>query len=239
MEAHVISSVDVTTFPCASQCVIGSRASSVLHRGGMFCSSSSSSSSGSLFSNQQVLLHLRKPVAACNSQYGCHQFRLPWKNVQARGFSSLSSFSRGGAGDSLGVFRGGLEDDSVLLRSILVLPWSFGDQNKGRVRRRRRELVTKEASRLDRSLTSNNSYNEQEDALWLWVLKSFYSAMKGCLQFLWEQPGQLRHIQWTPLQSTIRMAMLTMVVVMLLIVFLATVDSAFSYLLARVLRRTP
>jgi hypothetical protein len=37
----------------------------------------------------------------------------------------------------------------------------------------------------------------------------------------------------------IRMAMLTMVVVMLLIVFLATVDSAFSYLLARVLRRTP
>jgi hypothetical protein len=95
--------------------------------------------------------------------------------VQARGFSSLSSFSRGGVGDSLGVFRGGLEDDSVLLRSILVLPWSFGDQNKGRVRRRRRRvLVTKEASRLDRSLTSNNSYNEQEDALWLWVLKSFY-----------------------------------------------------------------
>jgi len=157
--------------------------------------------------------------------------------VQARGFSSLSSFSRGGVRDSLGVFRGGLEDDSVFLRCNLVPPWSFDDRNNGRVRRR--ELVTKEASRLDRSLTSNNSYNEQEDALWLWVLKSFYSAVKGCLQFLWEQPGQLRHIQWTPLQSTIKMAMLTMVVVMLLIVFLATVDSAFSYLLARVLRRTP
>lgn len=202
----------------------------------MFCSSSSSSY-GSLFSNQQLLLRLRKSVAACNSQYGCHQFRLPRKNVQARGFSSLSSFSRGGVRDSLGVFRGGLEDDSVFLRCNLVLPWSFDDRNNGRVRRR--ELVTKEASRLDRSLTSNNSYNEQEDALWLWVLKSFYSAVKGCLQFLWEQPGQLRHIQWTPLQSTIKMAMLTMVVVMLLIVFLATVDSAFSYLLARVLRRTP
>jgi hypothetical protein len=169
MEAHVISSVDVTTFPCASQCVVGSRASGVLYRGGMFCSSSSS---GSLFSNQQLLLPLRKSVAGCNSQYHCHQFRLPWKNVQARGFSSLSSFSRGGVGDSLGVFRGGLEDDSVLLRCSLVLPWSFGDQNNGRARRR--ELVTKEASRLDRSLTSNNSYNEQEDALWLWVLKSFY-----------------------------------------------------------------
>ncbi len=174
MEAHVISSVDVTTFPCATQCVIGSRASGVWHRGGMFCTSSSSSSSGSLFSNQQLLLRVRKSVAACNSQYRCHQFRLPWKNVQVRGFSSLSSFSRGGVRDSLGVFRGGLEDDSVLLRCNLVLPWSFGDQNNGRVRRRRRELLTKEATRLDRSLTSNNSYNEQEDALWLWVLKSFY-----------------------------------------------------------------
>jgi len=92
--------------------------------------------------------------------------------VQARGFSSLSSFSRGGVRDSLGVFRGGLEDDSVFLRCNLVPPWSFDDRNNGRVRRR--ELVTKEASRLDRSLTSNNSYNEQEDALWLWVLKSFY-----------------------------------------------------------------
>ncbi len=194
MEAHVISYVDVTTFPCASQCVIGSRASGVLHRGGMFCSSSSSSY-GSLFSNQQLLLRLRKSVAACNSQYGCHQFRLPWKNVQARSFSSLSSFSRGGVRDSLGVFRGGLEDDSVFLRCNLVLPWSFDDRNNGRVRRR--ELVTKEASRLDRSLTSNNSYNEQEDALWLWVLKSFYRQGVWSTEFSEAQMVSTNRVGWT------------------------------------------
>lgn len=70
-----------------------------------------------------------------------------------------------------------------------------------------------------------------EDPVWLWVFKSWHSGIKGALLFLWTQPGQIKYIEWPSLKSTVKMALLTLVVVMFLMVFLYTVDSLFRHML--------
>lgn len=74
---------------------------------------------------------------------------------------------------------------------------------------------------------------------WLSFIKEAIWAWKALFVFLVEQPGQLKYIEWPGFQSTLRTAMLTLVLVALLIVALSSVDSVLCYVLALLLRRTP
>lgn len=76
------------------------------------------------------------------------------------------------------------------------------------------------------------------DPFLLWLPKELLRDFKSALLFLWEQPGQLKYIEWPSFQSTLKTATLTLLLVMLLIIFLSSVDSALSYLLVSTLRRS-
>eukprot|EP01018_Ginkgo_biloba_P007074 Gb_22317 [translate_table: standard] len=75
------------------------------------------------------------------------------------------------------------------------------------------------------------------EPFWLWLVKELLSGLKSALLFLWEQPGQLKYIEWPSFQSTLKTATLTLLLVILLIILLSSVDSASSYLLVSLLRR--
>lgn len=85
------------------------------------------------------------------------------------------------------------------------------------------------------------TYNDDipEEPFWLSLVKEVIWALKSLFIFLIEQPSQLKHIEWPGFQSTLRTATLTLVLVALLIVALSSVDSALSFMLALLLRRTP
>ncbi|KAJ6708054.1 TRANSMEMBRANE PROTEIN [Salix viminalis] len=74
---------------------------------------------------------------------------------------------------------------------------------------------------------------------WLSFIKEAIWAWKALFVFLVEQPSQLKYIEWPGFQSTLRTAMLTLVLVALLIVALSSVDSVLCYVLALLLRRSP
>ncbi|KAF9623459.1 hypothetical protein IFM89_003043 [Coptis chinensis] len=63
-------------------------------------------------------------------------------------------------------------------------------------------------------------------------------GLKLLVVFLVEQPGQLKYIEWPSFQSTLKTATLTLVLVAMLIVALSSVDSALSFLLALLLRKS-
>ncbi|XP_042007009.1 uncharacterized protein LOC121755711 isoform X2 [Salvia splendens] len=84
-------------------------------------------------------------------------------------------------------------------------------------------------------LDHNDDYHKEP--FLLDMVKTVTWATRSLFQFLAEQPSQLRYIEWPSFQSTVKTAMLTLVLVALLIVALSTVDSALSYLLALFLRR--
>ncbi|XP_022748501.1 uncharacterized protein LOC111298087 isoform X2 [Durio zibethinus] len=66
----------------------------------------------------------------------------------------------------------------------------------------------------------------------IWGLRSLFA-------FLVEQPSQLKYIEWPSFQSTLKTAILTLVLVAVLIVALSSVDSVLCYVLALLLRKTP
>ncbi|EEF41113.1 uncharacterized protein LOC8283653 [Ricinus communis] len=68
-------------------------------------------------------------------------------------------------------------------------------------------------------------------------IKEAIWAMKSLFIFLVEQPSQLKYIEWPSFHSTLKTAILTLVIVALLIVALSSVDSILCYLLAWLLRR--
>ncbi|KAG6543029.1 hypothetical protein Mapa_015525 [Marchantia paleacea] len=74
---------------------------------------------------------------------------------------------------------------------------------------------------------------------WFWLINQLLSWASSAVHFLFEQPGQLQHIEWPTLHTIVRMAVLTLIVVTCLIVLLATMDSTMSYVLASLLRRVP
>ncbi|XP_062177598.1 uncharacterized protein LOC133882433 isoform X2 [Alnus glutinosa] len=78
-----------------------------------------------------------------------------------------------------------------------------------------------------------------EEPFWLSMIKEALWGLKSLFVFLVEQPSQLKYIEWPGFQSTLKTATLTLVIVAVLIVALASVDSALSYTLALILRRTP
>lgn len=75
------------------------------------------------------------------------------------------------------------------------------------------------------------------ESFWLSKIQEVIWATRSLFLFLAEQPSQLRYIEWPSFQSTLKTAMLTLVLVALLIVALSSVDSALSYILALVLKR--
>ncbi|CAM8997669.1 unnamed protein product [Rhodiola kirilowii] len=78
-----------------------------------------------------------------------------------------------------------------------------------------------------------------EEPFWLSLTKEFVGAIKSLFSFLYDQPRQLRYIEWPTFSSTFKTATLTLVLVALLIIALATVDSGLCYFLALFLRRKP
>ncbi|KAH7833072.1 hypothetical protein Vadar_002856 [Vaccinium darrowii] len=85
------------------------------------------------------------------------------------------------------------------------------------------------------------SYDDDflEEPFWLTLRKEAFGALKSLFVFLLQQPSQLKYIEWPSLQSSLKTASLTLILMALLIVALASVDSALCYLLALFLRKTP
>ncbi|KAG9457679.1 hypothetical protein H6P81_002187 [Aristolochia fimbriata] len=77
----------------------------------------------------------------------------------------------------------------------------------------------------------------REDPFWLSFIKEALGAVRSLLAFLVEQPSQLKYIEWPTFQSTFKTATLTLVLVAIFIVSLASVDSALCFLLSLCLRR--
>ncbi|KAJ4973324.1 hypothetical protein NE237_006498 [Protea cynaroides] len=78
----------------------------------------------------------------------------------------------------------------------------------------------------------------RSEPFWSSLIKEAFWALRSLLVFLFEQPGQLKYIEWPSFQSTLKTATLTLVLVAILIVALASVDSALSYLLTLLLRKS-
>ncbi|BBN14001.1 hypothetical protein MPTK1_6g08090 [Marchantia polymorpha subsp. ruderalis] len=74
---------------------------------------------------------------------------------------------------------------------------------------------------------------------WFWLINQLLSWTSSAGRFLLEQPGQLQFIEWPTVNTVVRMAVLTLIVVTCLIVLLATIDSTMSFVLASLLRRVP
>ncbi|XP_050232445.1 uncharacterized protein LOC126681104 [Mercurialis annua] len=92
------------------------------------------------------------------------------------------------------------------------------------------------------SVRSDNyqlSYEDElpQESYWLRFIKEAIWATKSLFIFLVEQPSQLKYIEWPSFQSTLKTAVLTLVIVALLIVALSSVDAVLCYLLAILLRR--
>ncbi|KAG6514345.1 hypothetical protein ZIOFF_024698 [Zingiber officinale] len=83
------------------------------------------------------------------------------------------------------------------------------------------------------SLRSNDhprlSYGGDFDnePFWKTMVKDIAWSLKSVAVFLAEQPSQIKYIEWPTFQSTLRTAMLTLVLVAVLIVALSSVDSTF------------
>jgi len=110
------------------------------------------------------------------------------------------------------------------LRSVFV------GEGRGRLSLGRQLIVQKGQRRLHCVKASGTNDQSIKDIF----LKS---PIKGVFQFLWEQPGQIKEIEWPSLEITVKTALLTLVVVILLMVFLSAVDSFFRFLLASSMRR--
>ncbi|KAK9007505.1 hypothetical protein V6N11_074427 [Hibiscus sabdariffa] len=100
------------------------------------------------------------------------------------------------------------------------------------------------ASRHVVSVGSNrhqSSFNNElsEEPFWPSLIRETIWCIRSLSLFLVEQPSQLKYIEWPSFVSTLKTAILTLVLVAALIVALASVDSILCYILALLLRRTP
>ncbi|CAJ1946813.1 unnamed protein product [Sphenostylis stenocarpa] len=85
------------------------------------------------------------------------------------------------------------------------------------------------------------SYDDDlpEEPFLLSLINDVIWGIKYLFVFLVEQPSQLKYVEWPSFSSTLRTAVLTLILVALLIVALSSVDSALCYLLALALRKKP
>ncbi|CAM0951631.1 unnamed protein product [Alopecurus aequalis] len=79
--------------------------------------------------------------------------------------------------------------------------------------------------------TSQNQYDDDEP-LWLAVVREFAAGLRSLVAFLADQPRQLKHLEWPGFRNTLRTATLTLILVAVFIVALSSVDAALSYILS-------
>ncbi|GJM98651.1 hypothetical protein PR202_ga15680 [Eleusine coracana subsp. coracana] len=105
---------------------------------------------------------------------------------------------------------------------------------------------------------------DDDEPLWLAVLRDLAADLKGLVAFLAEQPRQLKYLEWPSFQNTVchlhctllcirplknwyivllkllnlKTATLTLALVAVFIVALSTVDAALCYILAWLLRKS-
>ncbi|KAK7381375.1 hypothetical protein VNO78_34015 [Psophocarpus tetragonolobus] len=106
--------------------------------------------------------------------------------------------------------------------------------------KRANHICTKSVTSAARN-DHNLSYDDDlpQESFLLTLIKDALWGLKFLFVFLAEQPSQLKYIEWPSFSSTLRTAVLTLILVALLIVALSSVDSALCYLLALALRRSP
>lgn len=85
--------------------------------------------------------------------------------------------------------------------------------------------------------TSQYQFDDDEP-LWLAVVREFAAGLRSLLAFLADQPRQLKHLEWPSFQNTLRTATLTLILVAVFIVALSSVDAALSYILSWLLRKS-
>ncbi|VAI32988.1 uncharacterized protein [Triticum aestivum] len=79
---------------------------------------------------------------------------------------------------------------------------------------------------------------DDDEPLWLAVVREFAVSVRNLVVFLAEQPGQLKHLEWPGFRNTLRTAALTLILVVVFIVALSSVDAALSYILSWLLRKS-
>ncbi|KAM0949142.1 putative protein translocase complex, SecE/Sec61-gamma subunit [Dioscorea sansibarensis] len=86
-----------------------------------------------------------------------------------------------------------------------------------------------------RNLTTKDQFNNEP--FWLSLIRDVVWSVRYLVDFLVEQPSQLKYIEWPQFGTTMKTAALTLVLVAILIVALATIDSGLCYILAFLLSR--
>lgn len=83
-----------------------------------------------------------------------------------------------------------------------------------------------------------SSNDEFDKPFWLKFINDITLSLRSLALFLVEQPSQLKYIEWPTIKSTAKTATLTLVLVALLMVSLATVDSLLCYILVLLSRKS-
>ncbi|BAF25239.1 Os09g0450200 [Oryza sativa Japonica Group] len=73
---------------------------------------------------------------------------------------------------------------------------------------------------------------DDDEPLWLAVVRDITWGLRSFLAFLAEQPRQLKHLEWPGFRNTLRTATLTLILVAVFIVALSSVDAALCYILS-------
>ncbi|XBH70338.1 uncharacterized protein [Aegilops tauschii subsp. strangulata] len=79
---------------------------------------------------------------------------------------------------------------------------------------------------------------DDDEPLWLAVVREFAVSVRNLVVFLAEQPRQLKHLEWPAFRNTLRTAALTLILVVVFIVALSSIDAALSYILSWLLRKS-
>uniref|UniRef100_A0A0E0EUC7 Uncharacterized protein n=1 Tax=Oryza meridionalis TaxID=40149 RepID=A0A0E0EUC7_9ORYZ len=79
---------------------------------------------------------------------------------------------------------------------------------------------------------------DDDEPLWLAVVRDITWGLRSFLGFLAEQPRQLKHLEWPGFRNTLRTATLTLILVAVFIVALSSVDAALCYILSWLLRKS-
>ncbi|XP_010436944.1 PREDICTED: uncharacterized protein LOC104720763 [Camelina sativa] len=97
-------------------------------------------------------------------------------------------------------------------------------------------VVTVGCSRQSWS-SHNKQPSEEEEPLWLSLLRDIVWSTRSLLSFMAEQPSQLKYIEWPSFTSTLKTATLSLCLVAVFIVALSSVDAALCYILTLILRK--
>ncbi|KAL3514971.1 hypothetical protein ACH5RR_021873 [Cinchona calisaya] len=115
------------------------------------------------------------------------------------------------------------------------IPVTSGKKMSGRSRCFLRKKYALSVGRNHQLASTDDDFDQEP--FWSNRLKEAFWATKSLFMFLVEQPSQLKYVEWPSFQSTLKTATLTLLLVGLLIIALASVDSALCYILALLSRR--